>query len=104
MLFVLLRLFSKSRKLPSVVQRRDNLRTDRRILLRALGGERTGSFQGRSLQSLVEVLQPVAVPVDVEDAGLVEEAVQDRGRPPRKPMATPFSGAARLRQDIVQHP
>ena len=34
-----------------------------------------GSFHG-----LVEVLQPIAVPVDVEDMGLMEQPVKDRRR------------------------
>ena len=38
----------------------------RRIDLRGLGGGEDGSFQRRPLQGLVEVLQAIAVPVDVE--------------------------------------
>ena len=45
---------------------------NRRIVLRAAGGEQGGSFEVSSFHGLVEVLQPIAVPVYVEDMGLVK--------------------------------
>jgi hypothetical protein len=50
----------------AIVKRRIDLRGKAACSIRAAGGERGGSFQLSSFHGLVEVLQPIAVPGDVE--------------------------------------